>query len=218
MKVNFIYDKGKDVWCLLNKGKSSNNSQNPTKQYELLVEKYGENPTPEDAALFVNQYIEENKIDVSGRINFLEQEWQSISQAFQARAEAIFGISITKDIDAYLTINSRCPYSIHDNFFYVSIQSNQSRRTLMHELWHFYTWYGLGEDQEGRLGKQKYNDLKESLTVLLNIECKDLLPEGVLDMGYPQHSEIRQRVVEHWHKDKNIHNLWNHLINFLPGN
>jgi hypothetical protein len=40
----------------------------------------------------------------------------------------------------------------------------------MHELWHFYTWYGLGVDQEERLGKEKYNDLKEALTVLINIE------------------------------------------------
>ena len=54
-----------------------------------------------------------------------------------------------------------------------------------YNLWHFYTWYGLGADQEQKLGKQKYNDLKEALTVLLNVECKDLMPEGVSDGGYP---------------------------------
>jgi hypothetical protein len=212
MKINFIYDKEKDIWCLLNKGRSSNNSQNPTKQYEKLVEKYGENPTEANAVSFVDEYIAENAIDIPKRIEDFEMEWQSITEEFQVRAEAIFGVSLTKDIDAYLTINSRCPYSIQDNFFYVSIQSNQTMKTVVHELWHFYTWYGLGEDQEEKVGKQKYNDLKEALTVLLNVECKDLLPEGVSDMGYPQHSEIRERVLEYWQKDRNINNLWNYLI------
>jgi hypothetical protein len=32
----------------------------------------------------------------------------------------------------------------------------------MHELWHFYTWYGLGAGEEARLGKERYNTLKEA--------------------------------------------------------
>jgi len=42
MQVNFKYDKSKGVWCLLNKGKSSNNSSKPTDQYRLIAEKYGD--------------------------------------------------------------------------------------------------------------------------------------------------------------------------------
>ena len=57
MQVNFTYDRIKDIWCLLNKGRSSNNSKNPTKQYEQLVAKFGENPTAEDVAVFVDEYI-----------------------------------------------------------------------------------------------------------------------------------------------------------------
>lgn len=211
MQVNFTYDKDKDIWCLLNKGKSSNNSQNPTKQYEQLIENYGENPTHESVAAFVDDYIAENKIDIPNRIEDFQKDWESVSGEFQKRAEAIFGASLPNDVVAYLTINSRCPYSIQDNLFYVSLQSTQARKTAMHELWHFYSWYGLGVDQEEKLGKQKYNDLKEALTVLLNIECKDLLPIYVIDTGYPQHQEIRQGITKYWEKDKNIRNLWNYL-------
>ena len=82
----------------------------------------------------------------------------------------------------------------------------------MHELWHFYTWYGLGADQEEKLGKQKYNDLKESLTVLLNVECEDLLPSGVIDTGYSQHQETREKILVYWKKNRNIKNLWNYLV------
>ena len=212
MQVNFTYNREKDVWCLLNKGRSSNNSQNSTQQYKQLVEKYGENPTIGATTIFVDDYISENKINISERMQDFQKDWKNISADFQKRAGAIFNISLPRDITAYLTINSRCPYSIQDDSFYVSLQSNQTKRIVMHELWHFYTWYGLGADQEEKLGKQKYNDLKEALTVLLNVECKDLLPEGVVDTGYPQHQEIRQKILEYWGKDRNIKNLWNYLV------
>lgn len=207
-----MYDKDKDIWCLLDKGKSSNNSRNPTRQYEQLVEKYGENPTAENAATFVADYIAENGIDISNHLEDFQKDWDSISGEFQKRAEAIFETFLPNDVVAYLTVNSRCPYSIQENFFYVSLQSMQVRRTVMHELWHFYTWYGLGVDQEEKLGKQKYNDLKEALTVLLNVECNDLLPEGMLDTGYSQHQEIRRTILEFWEKDKDIKKLWDYLI------
>lgn len=213
MKIHFAYEKDKDVWCLLNKGKSSNNSQNPTKQYEQLIARYGEDPTAEDVLAFVDQYVAENEIDIPKSIKAFQEDWESVSSEFQKRAEAIFGTSLPNDVTAYLTINSRCPYNIKDDFFYISLQSNQTRRTIMHELWHFYTWYGLGTGQEERLGKQKYNDLKEALTVLLNVECKNLLPERAVDSGYTQHQEIRERILEYWKKDRNIINLWNYLAN-----
>jgi len=212
MKINFVYDKGKDVWCLLNKGKSSNNSQSPTKQYAQLVAQCGENPTSEDAAVFIDEYISENKIDIPKRTKDFQGEWESISSEFQKRAETIFGASLSNNITAYITINSRCPYNIKEDFFYVSLSSSQVRKTAMHELWHFYTWYGLGSDQEEQLGKERYNNLKEALTVLLNVECADLLPEGEVDTGYPQHQELREKITKYWEKDKNIKNLWRHLL------
>ncbi len=211
MKVQFQYEKEKDIWCLLNKGKSSNNSKNPTKQYEQLVAAHGENPTLTETAAFIETYLVENKIDVQERIKKFQKEWESVAEEYQKRAETIFGVSLPVDIIAYLTVNSRCPYSIKENSFYVSLQSASVKKTAMHELWHFYTWYGLGTDQEEKLGKEKYNDLKEALTVLLNVECKDLLPEGVTDGGYPQHKELREKIVELWGKERNINSLWKSL-------
>ena len=212
MQVNFIYNKDKDIWCLLNKGKNSNNSQNSTKQYQQLVATYGENPTPEMAAIFINEYIIDNKIDIQKCVMDFQKEWGNVSNEFQRITETIFGTSLSNEVTAYLTINSRSPYSIQDNFFFIFLKSTQVRKIIMHELWHFYTWYGLGVDQEERLGKQKYNDLKESLTVLLNVECGDLLSDGMVDVGYPQHQEIRQKIIEYWKRNKNINSLWESLI------
>lgn len=206
--VIFQYDLEEDIWCLLNKGKSSNNSQSPTKAYIQLVEQYGDNPTRDNVMAF----IENKNIDFPGYRNRFQKDWEEIADEFQKRAELIFGVSLPADICAYLTINNRCPYSIESNSFFVSVDSSFSRETTMHELWHFYTWYGLGTDQEEKLGKTRYNDLKEALTVLLNIECKDLMSEDKSDRGYPQHIALREQILHFWQNEKDIQKLWDHLI------
>lgn len=213
MKLTFTYDKAKDVWCLFHKGKMSNNSPTPTKMYEQIMQKYGESPTEKQIAEFVDIYIKENNIMIEQRINIYTEEWNTISPEFQKRAEQIFGVILPEEFTAYLTINNRFPYNFEESYFYVSMQSNSVRKTAMHELWHFYTWYWVGKN-EGieKIGAHKFNDLKEALTVLLNVECKDLLPEAAVDMGYPQHQELREKILAFWEHDKNIHNLWNYLI------
>ncbi len=217
MKVVFNYDREKDIWCLLNKGKSSVNSQNPTKQYEQLVELHGENPSNEAADSFVQTYLSEKTVDIEKYVDSYQSDWNTVADEYTKRAETVFGVSLPKDVVAYLTINSRCPYSLEENYFFVTVPTypHIARRTVMHELWHFYTWYAFGIEQEERLGKQKYNDLKEALTVLLNVECKDLLPEDVTDKGYPQHTELREKILQYWAKDKNIKYLWEYLIGDL---
>src|SRR3989344_4796487 len=78
----------------------------------------------------------------------------------------------------------------------------------MHELWHFYTWYKFGESE--RINPKKYNDFKEALAVLLNIECPDLMGEAV-DGGYPQHAYLRTEIIEEWKKSKDINKVWRML-------
>lgn len=211
MKVNFTYNQEKDVWSLLKFGKGSMNSPIPTKEYSLLVDSHGDNPTNKDIYLFTKKYIKDNKIDIEQRIEQSQREWDDIADEYQKRAEGIFGVSLQKDVTAYVSINSRCPYSIEDNFFLVFISTKSTLKTAMHELWHFYTWQKFGEEELEKLGPQKYNDIKEALTVLLNIECGDLFPEGVQDFGYPQHKELRENIVEFWKETKDIEKLWQHL-------
>ena len=209
MKVTFQYNKERDMWCLKNKGKASNNDSNPTAVYQSLVARYGEEPTWEDISAFIDAYIAEKNINMEHYLAAYQAEWNAIADQYVQRAESIFGASLQEDVTAYLTINNRCPYNILQNYFFVSVPTRSASRTAMHELWHFYTWYSFGSEEENRLGKKKYNDLKESLTVLLNIECKDLMLEGVVDGGYPQHKEVRARVLDLWRHDRDIKKLWN---------
>jgi len=214
MKVYFQYSKEKDIWSLLSKGKSSSNSQAPTKQYEQLVATFGENPTEETTSVFIEKYISENNFNVQQCIEKYQKDWDIIANEYQKRAEVIFGISLSSDVTGYLSVNSRCPYSIENNYFFISFSSMSPRRIVMHELWHFYTWYKFGIDEEQRLGKQKYNDLKEALTILLNLECEELFLEGLSDTGYSQHQELRHEIIEFWKREKDIVKLWGHLTRY----
>jgi hypothetical protein len=60
------------------------------------------------------------------------------------------------------------------------------------------------------LSKEKYNDIKESLTVILNSDFADLM-EGAIDEGYPQHQEMRSEIMKLWSESKDIGNLINIL-------
>ncbi len=191
------------------------NSQNPTKQYEQLVGLCGDKPSHEATSSFIDMYLLEKDVSIEKYIEFYQEDWNNVANEYVKIAEDVFSKSLPKDVTAYLTINSRCPYSLGENYFFVTVPADphMARKTVMHELWHFYTWYAFGVTQQERLGKQKYNDIKEALTVLINVECKDLLPEGVVDKGYPQHEELRARILDIWAKDKNIYHVWEALIN-----
>lgn len=212
MKISFEYSQEKDVWCLLNYGKTSMNSPKPTKMYEELVLKYGEHPTNEQTASFIDEYKNSNNLNEDDCLKKYTEDWKLVEEKYTRVAEHVFGTSLAHDVTVYPTINNRCPYSIENNMFFVQMPAYSSRKTAMHELWHFYTWQVFGKEWEDKLGKQKYNEIKEALTVLLNVECKDLLPNGIIDAGYPQHKELRERILTLWEDEKDLHKLWNKLV------
>lgn len=207
MKVTFKYDLKKDIWCILNYGRSSQNSNTQTKVYEEIVALYGAAFTEDQVTEFLKNYYIQNHIILEEHVASYQKEWEGISQTFKSRAEAIFGSSLSGEITVYLTANNRCPYNLNEKFFFVSVPTYSMRKTVMHELWHFYTWEIFGREEEARLGRLKYNDIKESLTVLLNLEFESLL-EGKMDNGYPQHKELRDKILELYKSGKSVKEIW----------
>jgi hypothetical protein len=204
MNISFNYNREKDIWCLLNKGKSSNNSQSPTKVYEQMVATKGENLTNGTVSTFIEKYISENNIDLQEYIGKYQKDWDEVKEEYTKRAEAIFKVRLPKDVTAYLTVNNRCPYNIEENYFFVSVPATSVCRTAMHELFHFYTWYAFVEKLTNQgVSKEKYNDIKESLTVILNTDFSDLM-NGAVDGGYPQHQEMREEIKRLWLENKDV--------------
>lgn len=209
--VEFVYDKQKDIWCLLKKGPGGYFSPSPTKAYKELIASVGENPTQEQASEFIDEYLKEKGIIITEAVEQYSVESKELLDTFKKRAEEIFGVQIPEGTKAYLTVNNRCPYDIETNMFYATISTSSSVINIsMHELWHFYTWYKFGEKEKelGELGSKRYGDIKEALTVLLNPECANLLPEGEIDKGYPQHRDLRKRIVDLWNQNPDIEFIW----------
>lgn len=210
MKINFKYDEDRDIDCLLSKGPGSTNSPGEqTVTYQKLLNSGADINDREQVRNFVRKFITDNNININQNLAIDTENWLKIEPKFANIAEKVFGLKLDDNITAFLTITGRFPYGT--DYFYVSAKSTEKTNNIStHELWHFYTWKKFGYQQE-IIGDIKYNDIKESLSVILNIECKELLGDKP-DLGYPQHKELRERILEMWNQEQNIEKIWNELI------
>ncbi len=207
MEILFKYDLDKDAVNFINGTKSKNNSK-PTKLQQLYIDEHGPNYDKAVVLDFIKSYTTKNELDLNTIKNQLEKDWRKIEQPFFDRIEKIFKISYpTNQITAYLTTNGRCTYNIEDSYFFVYFASKSPNSIIMHELFHFYTWQVFHKNfiADG-FTEGKYNDVKESLTELLNIEFLDLM-DGAHDDGYSQHSEIRKEIGKQWHETKDLQKI-----------
>ncbi len=213
--VDFVYDREKDIACLLEKGPGGIFSPFPTKVYKQLISEYGESPTQEQVSNFIEKYLAGKEIKISFFLEKCQVESKELMNNFKKTAEKVFGVQIPEGVKAYLTVNNRCPYNIEENWFNATISNPANVTSIsMHELWHFYTWYKFGKLQKETEENnwKKYGDIKEALTVLLNPECLNLLPVGERDCGYPQHKELRERIVELWNQNPDIEFVWERIF------
>ena len=113
-------------------------------------------------------------------------------------------------IDGYLTIGTRCPYNFPHRLFYVSALTRSPIQICLHELLHFYT-HQLIEPFFREAGDlEEHNQFKEALTVLLNAEFSDLIERN--DQGYPQHRELRDRILTAWQSGKSVYTIAHETI------
>ena len=211
MQLEFKYDEDMDIECLLSKGGGSINSPGKmTKTYEELIKSVSDIRDKEKVRGFIRSFMVRNGFDAEKNVLELQKNWDSIATKFVVSAEKIFDITLEGKIRAFLTITGRWPYSIPLRYFYVSARKTNANATAMHELFHFYTWERFG-DQEKILGPQKYNDMKEAFSAILNIEFADLM-NGEVDNGYPQHKDMRTRAVEAWLRSQNIAEVWQNML------
>lgn len=195
MRLRFVYDINKDVENLIN-GSRSVNSSRKTEFHQLYSAKHGDTIDPTKAREFIVQHLTERGIDMPKELSDMEKGWLAISDRFVSRCEKLFGLTYPREeIVAYLTTNNRCTYSIKNGYFFVRVKGyKQANATIMHELLHFYTQEAFYDRLKARgLTDMQYNEIKESLTELLNVEFADLM-DGDTDTGYPQHMEMRKRL------------------------
>ena len=203
MKVEFAYDIAKEFKNFKNSFKSINHPDQSPRQKEFF------SPFPElteeNSRKFVEGYLKRNGIDMGANVKIIEENWRSVEKQFFGRAEKIFQKKLPiENIQVWLTIHDRCSYSFERNEFFIHLHFPAANKTIMHELWHFYFYHTAGKKILDDFGSQIFNNIKEALTVLLNIEFSDILM-GVEDKGYPQHAELRRQIVELYKENNDIY-------------
>jgi hypothetical protein len=147
------------------------------------------------------------------RLKDIENEWKKIEPEFFKRLESLMKCKIyTGAFTCYLTTIGRCPYNDKENWFMANIFWDTDRILIgmAHELMHLQFHHYFNELRV-KISENQFQDLKESLTVLLNIEFKDLLKSE--DIGYPNHQELRKFISEEWKKEQDFGRLIEIILN-----
>lgn len=161
------------------------------------------------------KYIHRNPIS-DEIVESVNSAWRKIGKEYFGRMEEIVGDPFPlKGVSAYLTTAMRFPYNYNKRtpFFFVPYFSGipYVMQTSGHELMHIYLHNnGWWEKVEKELGNKKTHDLKEAMTVLLNLEFKDLWI--VEDKGYPNHMGLRKFIEREWKKKKDFDELTDKCI------
>ncbi len=201
-KLSIRYDLEKDIENFI-KGKNSINSQITTK----LQEKYESINDSDYSEDKVRLFLESNSRDINfEQISIkIKDQWNLIENEFLSRCEEIFDIRLESEVIGYLSQNQKCTYNWRENYFFIYCNSLNPLKTIMHELLHFYThrkYDSLGIDSK------KFNDIKESLTVLLNVDFSDLM-NGEEDRGYDQHQQMRIEILQMRKEGHTIDQIFN---------
>ncbi|MBX4199847.1 hypothetical protein KW790_00040 [Candidatus Parcubacteria bacterium] len=196
MTLAIKYSLKKDIENFI-KGLSSVNSKVPTKLQEEFTALNGANFSVEAVKNFLKDKVQ--SLDLDQKISEILSKWELIEKAYTTRCEELFGISISDSI-GYISLNQRCTYNWRENYFFIYYDASNPLKTIMHELLHFYTHRKY---DPLNLDPKKFNDIKESLTVILNTEFSDLM-NGADDKGYQQHQDMRFRILELRKQGKSI--------------
>ncbi len=224
-KVIFKFDKEKDlktIWETCNKKSSYGYDWKKDVTKNILKICEGKKYEGCKAELKkVMNYIHENQI-TNVIAKAFNESWETISKKYFDRLKKVLGESFYfKVVNVYLTTSRRCPYdpdsrppSFYVNFFGgIPNTLVTSGHELMHIQFHNSKYWKICEKQ---LGKEKTHDLKEALTILLNLEFRDLLINE--DKGYPDHVELRKFIREQWKKEKNFDILIDESIKWIKKN
>jgi hypothetical protein len=149
-------------------------------------------------------------------IKAVNDSWKTINDEYFRRLEKITKTKMYRNsFTGYLTFAGRCPYNTKEHYFYFSYFEPFARimEIAAHEIMHLQFHNTYWNKVEKKIGKKKTGDLKEALTVLLNLEFRDLW--FVEDRGYQMHKELREFISQEWKKDKDFEKLIEKCVEYL---
>lgn len=218
VKVKFISEMENDmknIWDKCNKKPQYGNFKINPKLEKICIGKKFEEAKPELEKYlkltYDSPYVETFK-------KVMQELWDKIEVQFFDRMDSLMKKEYKKEIKSYITTLSICPYNPQEPSFMVSLfyPLQSALLTCGHEIMHLYFHEFFWDDVEKKLGQKKTGDLKEALTVLLNIEFIDLWLTK--DSGYDEHKELREFISKTWKEEKDFETLLDKCVSFMNSN
>ena len=228
-KVTFGYDIHKDAWSWVLIAQDKDcwgldwKNQVMHIPHDLLqqIEKKSESK----AIQLVKSHLGNNKYRnfkneiIKTEIQATERSWKFVEDKYFSILHSITKKPIyQKAFPAYFTTGFMCPYNTDEkpHWFMISVWRSlpDSITTIAHEIFHLQFINYWKETVKKKLGEEKFEDLKEALTFLLNENEFDniILSE---DKGYPNHQKLRGQFSKLWRKNRNFQELINTGIKML---
>lgn len=155
--------------------------------------------------ILTNQFQSKPEI-LNERQKLLQAAWKELGVQIIQQLVFLYQKPFPFDmITAYLTTLELCPYNYQKRYIYIraSVPAQQQLRILSHELNHFMFYYYYA-DLSKKLGQEKFELLKESLTLFTNPE----------QTGKPNEKPLRElyRSNDYHNLDDVIHDGFKYLL------
>ncbi len=216
--VKFVFDKEKDLFNIWQTCSSKSYGHDFSAKMPKFLVDYCKKRTYAQSKKFIENA--HSRIYKSGQMEFIARTmnsaWEMISKEYFKRLERVTGRKLNvKIIRAYPTLASRYPYSWEDNTFMFGFFQGIPSTLLVagHEIMHLHFHEHYFRQVMDEVGYKRTHDIKEALTVLLDLEFKDLwfLDDG----GYDSHKKLRTFIMKQWKKSKDFDKLLKSCIEFV---
>jgi len=219
-KVIFKFDKGMDlsnIWETCNSSSSWHDFKKTLPAHFLeMCEGKEFSECKKELESYRKRMYDSGLIEIS--VNSAQKAWNKINDEYFKRLRKLMKKPIcSKKFTAYITTIVRCPYKHNKSnpWFMFSFFRPMINvlATAGHEIMHIQFHNTYWPKIEKELGKEKTADLKEALTVLLNLEFRDLW--FVDDIGYESHQDLRNFIEKEWKKKKDFDVLIKKCVKYL---
>jgi len=142
---------------------------------------------------------------INQELKSLQETWRKIENKFFRKLEKITQRPIFTDkFKAYFTFANMFPYDEKENWFMVGVCSSLPNQitTICHEVMHLQFLYYYREYCRKFISENQLQDLKESLTFMLNTDFNDVIL--TVDNGYSKHQKLREKLQKEWEKEKDF--------------
>lgn len=150
-----------------------------------------------------------------------QEVWNIVESDFIKKMEKIHGNLFSWDVIYGIlstTPDGRYGYDLNKNTPWFACQYYSplySINTAMHEIMHFFFHEYFEKDCRAKfsLTHSEVWAVKEALTIILNIECKNLILKT--DTGKPGHGELREKIKIDWLECKNFKKVLYNACEFI---